>query len=131
MDPKSKGERSTGQVLAALLRKGKVILLPFGDSQRYDLVVDEGDRFVRVQCKTGRLRRGAIDFPTCSNTWHRGGGKKDYRGEADLFGVYCPGTEKVYMIPVSVVGRTAARLRIDPARNGQKSGCRSAAEFEL
>jgi hypothetical protein len=40
------------------------VSIPFGTNQRYDLIVDLGDRLVRVQCKTGRLRDGTIKFAT-------------------------------------------------------------------
>ena len=43
----------------ALVSLGKVVLIPWGE-EHYDLVLDEGDRFVRVQCKTGTLRRASV-----------------------------------------------------------------------
>ena len=56
MNSKDVGEISEGMVLAALLRARKIVLRPFGDNQRYDLVVDEDGTFVRIQCKTARLK---------------------------------------------------------------------------
>lgn len=100
------GENSEAQVLAALLKKGKTVLKPFGDNQRYDLVIDENGEFIRIQCKTGRYILGCIVFDTCSSAYHRGGKKKHYRGDADLFGVYCSKTDKVYIIPVEDVAKT-------------------------
>ena len=48
------------------------MLIPFGDNQRYDLVVEREGNFVRVQCKTGRVRKeGQILFNTCSSYVHR------------------------------------------------------------
>lgn len=40
-------------ILARLVQAGKMVLVPFGENQRYDLLIDEGDVFVRVQCKDG------------------------------------------------------------------------------
>lgn len=94
MNSKAKGEVSQGQILA-LLRKGENVLTPFGDNQRYDLVVERAGTFVRVQCKTGRLKRGAIAFDTCSSYVHRGRGKRDYRGDADVFAVYCTAPTRI------------------------------------
>lgn len=37
---KSIGERSEAMALAHFLQLGWVVLLPFGDNQRYDLVID-------------------------------------------------------------------------------------------
>lgn len=66
MDPEAIGERSESQVVAAFLRRGRVVLRPFGDNERYDLVLDDDGVFTRVQCKTGRLKDGVIEFDTCS-----------------------------------------------------------------
>ena len=124
-------------VLARLLQCGKRILMPFGENFRYDLLIDEGDSFVRVQCKTGRLRDGAVWFPTCSTTYHHPNnqGKKTYQhpyhGQADVFGVYCPELDKVYMVPVSHAPKRDCALRVDAPRNGQTKRIRLASDYEL
>ena len=52
--PSQKGERSEAAILKALVSSGRVVLMPWGASQRYDFVIDEGGgRFTRVQCKSG------------------------------------------------------------------------------
>ena len=56
--PVDMGQRTEGAILSELVRRGYKVLVPFGVNQRYDLVIDAGDRFLRVQCKTGRLRNG-------------------------------------------------------------------------
>ena len=38
---KSVGDITQSQVMAALLKHGKNVLMPFGDNCRYDLVVDD------------------------------------------------------------------------------------------
>ncbi len=135
--PKSVGDQTTAMVLARLVQSGKMVLLPFSENQRYDLVVDEGDRFVRIQCKTGRLIRGAIVFPTCSVTYHHPGNRgvyayrRDYRGDVELFGIYCPETDGVYLVPVETVGKRGGSLRIEPTRNNQMRGVRWAKDYVL
>src|SRR5262249_16257884 len=93
------GELSASQVLAGLILTGRGVWLPFGDSGRSDLVIEEQDgRFLRVQCKTGRIVRGALYFPTSSTLSRSRTGvktvRRPYRGEIDLFGVYCPDNGK-------------------------------------
>lgn len=130
-NPKAVGERSEAQVLAKFLRAGKVVLTPFGDSQRYDMALDEGGgRFVRVQCKTGRLHKGVIEFPACSTNWNKGT-TRDYRDDIEVFAVYVPDTDKMYIVPVDVVGKKSGSLRINPAKNGQQKNVRMASEFEF
>lgn len=117
--------------MAQLLQVYDCVLIPFGNGRRYDLVVDDGERFLRIQCKTGRLRNGAVVFNASSSHWHRGGADKGYRGEAEFFGVYCQETGKVYVVPVGEVTETRGYLRVVPAVNSQTQGVRWASQYEL
>jgi hypothetical protein len=128
------GEISTAQVLAALVRSGKSVLLPFGDHKRYDLVIEEQDGcFYRVQCKTGRIYRGSLWFATCSVDSRSGRGtiRRSYRGEITYFGVYCPGNNKAYLVPVDEVPVGEAVLRLSLPKNNQKSKIRWASQYEI
>jgi hypothetical protein len=128
------GELSVARTLSRLLESGYAVSLPFGDNLRYDLIADDGQRLLRIQCKTGRLdSKGSIAFPVCSCANHRGRGRRDYQGDVDAFGVYCPSTESVYLVPMSALNgcRREARLRVDPARNAQVKGIRMASAFLL
>ena len=53
-------------MLAAFVKHGYRVLTPFGVNHRYDFALDMGDRFLRVQCKTGRVRNGAVMYSTHS-----------------------------------------------------------------
>src|SRR6266851_7229049 len=54
VNPSAKGAQSEAAILYALVASGRTVLMPWGGSQRYDFVIDEGDgHFTRVQCKTG------------------------------------------------------------------------------
>lgn len=130
--PVAIGNRTEARVLAALLETYDTVLLPYGGNSRYDLAVDTPEGFKRVQCKTGRLRDGTIRFKTCSSTTRRPNGRmKDYFGDADYFGVWCPELKTVYLVPVSVCGTREAWLRVDAPRNNQASGIRLAKDYEL
>ena len=121
--------------MVALRWRGYGILVPLGENTRYDLVIDDGNRLARVQCKTGRLRRGAIIFATTSTYGHHKSPRivrRGYAGEADLFGVFCPETNGVYLVPIAdVPARSAASLRVEPTRNSQVRGVRLAAQYEI
>ena len=129
MTTKDKGNRAEGAVMAALIKKGKQVLLPIGENQRYDLVVDEGEgRFIRIQCKCGHLNssRSVLIFRACSIHGHRGRGTKDYRGEADSSEL-----DKVYLVPVSAVAKTCGNLRLTPSKNNQTKGILVATQYEV
>ena len=101
MNTKHIGDVTEAMILAALVRKSRTVLVPFGDNARYDLVYEEAGKFVRVQCKTGRVKNGCVRFATASSYAHRGGKRNGYEGEADYFGVYRPQTNDCYLVPLS------------------------------
>jgi len=130
MDRKAQGVRSVGAIMSRLIGLGKTVLLPIGDNERYDLVIDEGTKFVRMQCKTGRLVKGTLRFKAASTNLERGKWtQRDYRGQADVFGVYCRELDKVYLVPVAEVGKREGFLRIEPTQTTK--GVRWAKDFEM
>ncbi|HTC29152.1 MAG TPA: group I intron-associated PD-(D/E)XK endonuclease [Candidatus Acidoferrum sp.] len=131
-DTKKIGAVSELMVMAALVRAGYRLAIPFGDSSRYDVIIeDEVGRLARVQIKTGRLRNGAIEFNGYSSHSHRGGvSTRSYVGEVELFGVYCPQSDRCFLVPADMV-RTHGSLRVEQARNGQSKGINWAEAFAL
>ena len=129
------GDRSTFAIMYPLRARGHCILVPFGENTRYDLAIDDGTRPARVQCKTGRLRQGAIVFKTSSTYGHHPNPKvikRDCLDEVDFFAVFCPETGGVYLLPIEdMPNRSMAQLRVDPARNGQQRRVRLAARYEI
>ena len=124
------GNIGEAAVLAALVQRGFHILMPFGEGQPYDLAVDLGaPEFLRVQCKTAWPHKGCIRFNP--HTTDHGRGRLSYVGWADIFGVYFPPADSVYLVPVDAVTRFSGRLRLEPTRNNQKRGVRFAADFEI
>src|SRR5437773_163957 len=116
--PKDIGDRSMLAVMAALQEIGWALYTPFGENTRIDLIIDDGTRLLRVQCKTGRLRDGVVRFAVCSTYGHHRHpltAKRTYRGEVDFFAVYCPETAGVYLVPIEDLSTTStqAYMRVD------------------
>ena len=115
-NPKGIGERSEAQIIASFLKHGFVVLTPFGDNQRYDLVVQEGEKFIRVQCKTARmskfLKGRAFAFNACSTNWYQKS-KRSYKGDADVFAVYLRETDEVFVVPVEDANNSECVLRLN------------------
>jgi PD-(D/E)XK endonuclease len=124
------GDMSEGAIFGALLRIGAAVLVPFGQNQPYDLVVDRGEAgFVRIQCKTGWQRNGCIEFNS-SSTDH-GHGHRHYRGRADLFAVFVPDFDQVFIVPVESAAGRRTYLRIRAAANNQARRVRRAEDHVL
>lgn len=127
------GDVTEMEVATALLRRGRKLLRPISAAARYDLVIDNEDgTFIRVQCKTGRLREGRVEFRLYSVSGHRTQGV-GYRSQVDAYGVYCPQIDAIYLVPVTAISACGAiaTLRVEPARNGQTRGVRQAADFTI
>jgi hypothetical protein len=130
-NPTSKGKTSEAIILAALVRLGKCVLIPWGE-ERYDLVVDEGDKFVRIQCKTGVLRNGRVVFKTCITDARRPLGDGGYAGQIDAFAVFCPQLRRAFLVPIDDLPSPFwGNLRVEPPLNGQVRNIRWARDYEL
>jgi hypothetical protein len=132
MSTRAKGNTAEASVLRALVDNGLHVLVPFGDGHPYDLVihVPQSAAFLRIQCKCARpTGNGCIYFN--SRTTDHGRGRLSYSGLADLFGVYAPLTDGVYLVPVGEIVGYEGRLRLSPTRNNQRHRVRMAVDYEV
>ncbi len=133
MNSKAKGDISEALIFAALVKYGFTVLTPWGDKNRYDLVVDDNGVFIRIQCKTGCIRNGCVNFRTYSVTTKNGEPlKSGYTAdEVDLFMVYCPETDKIYAVKQTEVPNDICLLRLEEPKNNQKWNVKMASDFEF
>ncbi|GEM_PF-471300 len=130
-DTKRIGVISELHAMLALAKLGYQILVPFGENQRYDFVIDDGVTLARVQVKTGTLRGSYIKYNCMSTHGHRGRRARPYFGQIEFLAVYCPGNGKVYLLPEKELTATTAHLRLSPPRNNMVKMIRWARDFEL
>ena len=138
---KAAGEYSEVVIAERLLKTGYNVLTPYGDSLRYDLVIEDADgQFWRVQCKTAWLDKRsngeAVRFATASSHYHYRGGKYDharrgYQGQVEFFAVYSPDLDKVYLIPIDHVGASDMLLRLTMPKGRNQHGIKMAEDYEL
>lgn len=130
MDTRTAGDVAEAAVLHALTAAGLLVLTPFGRFGPYDLVAEVGPgRFVRVQVKSGRIRKGCVEF-NCRGTDH-GRGSGSYAGRADVFAVHVHETGGQYVVPVDEALASKMNLRITPPANNQRRGIRFADDYRL
>ena len=115
MNSSRKGDETEATVLARLMDLGVTVAVPFGDSDRYDLLADDGGKRHRVQCKTGNWVNGTVRFNLYTSTVGAGGRiDAEYTAEEiDAFAVYSGRTDEVYWISVEETGAGEMRLRVD------------------
>jgi hypothetical protein len=115
LDTNLRGRISEARFIARAMELGYRVSLPFSPN-RYDCILDQDGALRRVQIKTGQYVDGAVLARTTSVG--RGGGSRNYRGDADLLGIYCPCLDRTYLIPVELVGEHKVRLRVDAVKEG-------------
>lgn len=131
MDTIARGNAAEGSVLAALLRARVPVLVPFGGGIPFDLVAvtpPDGD-LVRIQVKSGRIRKGCVRFNTCSTD--HGNGRQPYNGRADVIAVHVSQNEDIFVVPVGECPSFRGMLRLRPPQNNQRRGIRFAADYTL
>lgn len=134
-DTKTTGDVSQIVIMAALIRAGAIVLTPYGDNRRYDMAIERDGKILRVQCKTAWKTKGrysgCIAFACCSSYRHRGRGTKNYRGSADLFAVFSPDLNKIFIIPVAIAPKTSMSLRYEATVTGQARPVWESSDFEF
>ena len=117
MNTKSKGEATQAVIIAELVKRDIPVSIPFGDNQRYDIIMEVDSTLYKVQCKSACIKNGCLSFKSSSSYAHRGGTRKDYRGEVDFFAVWCSELPKeVYLVGVEEATITETLLRIEPPK---------------
>lgn len=130
MDTNRKGNISEARVLQAFVQAGYVVLIPFGNGAPYDIAVDIAGKLLKVQVKTGLLQKGCVLFPLRHFSGHNRQSKKYQRGEIDLFAVYCPENNKIYLAHAETEMHQG-RFRVEDTKNNQQRNIRWSDEFEF
>jgi hypothetical protein len=113
---KNRGEAAEAAFLAKATSLGFGVCKPWGDSERYDFVIDSGYRFWRVQVKSSQLH-----YNRCYHIKTSGFNNKAYsRREIDFLIAYIVPENLWYIVPVGCVP-LGTQLRFYPAGSGRES----------
>src|ERR1700685_2230013 len=112
------GERSEAAFLAHALQLDLAIAKPWGDSRRYDFIIDNGSRLWRVQTKCTECLRADAYEPRA--TYTVGKTRAVYtRADIDFLAAHVVPLDVWYIIPVEVC-TPAPMLRMYPPRQAKK-----------
>lgn len=133
MNSKRKGNITELSVALAFQKLNIPVAIPFGDCERYDLIVDINNKLYKIQCKTASLYRGdstRISFNCRSiSTSHGKNVHHRYtKDEIDFFATVWD--NKCYLVPVTETS-TEKILRLIPPKNNQRVGVNMAEDYLL
>ena len=130
------GNTNELQCIIAFLQLGYQCSIPYGNSAKYDFIVDIGKTFIRIQCKSsrpvkvrGRTDYNAICFSTVASTTNTKQIQKHRYTTQDIDYFATCYNNKVYVIPVNQCS-TSKILRFSPPLNGIKT-YNKAEDFEV
>jgi hypothetical protein len=100
---KARGEWAELQFMAAAAQRQFRVCKPWGETAAYDVGVDYGPNFLRVQVKSSTNRRGRGYWCEFSRHYRK---ENDYTlEEVDLFAAYVIPVDVWYLIPAAVLLR--------------------------
>ncbi len=98
---KTRGEWAEVCFLREAIRRGFIVSKPYGDTARYDCIVDGGGERWRVQVKSTWYQHDGIFVVNSSGGRRRGQGRHSYtRHDIDFLAVYIVPRRVWYIVPV-------------------------------
>lgn len=122
------------QCITGLYELGCDVSIPFGNSQKYDLIMDYKGVLYKVQVKHANehWENDLLTHFEFKTRWqgHNASGytQTSYTKEdIDFFATYCQG--KIYLIPVEQCSGATKNIRFVPPKNGQTKGINFAKDY--
>jgi hypothetical protein len=133
MNTKDKGDIGEAFSIAELLNLGYSVSKPFGDNQRYDIIIDDGSLH-RAQVKYASMQDGyiIINMETVYQVSGENFVKKYTNKQIDVIIAFCPDNKKCYWVNMrEVEGLTKFRLRFEKPKSKNQHKIRMAENYEL
>lgn len=115
------------ELLCALkfIERGYIVSVPYGNNSRYDIVVDLGNLFIRVQCKTAFLNRNesyTINTSNMVSTTTQRRVKHYTKKQIDFIASVIK--DQLVLIPVAEIEKSKRKIfRVELPKYGSKSNC--------
>lgn len=134
MNTKEIGNLTELQCITGLYALGCDISIPFGNSQKYDLIMDYKGKLYKIQVKHSKdgFTEDVLTHFSFKTRWqgHNTSGYKYIKytkEDIDYFATWHQG--KVYLVPVEHCSGTEKIIRYAPTKNNQKKGVSFAKDY--
>ena len=130
------GNANELKCMLAFIELGYQCSIPYGNSAKYDFIVDIGNKLYKIQCKSSRHPKtkygydeGSIIITTVYQTTNTKETKRYSYSEKDVDYFATCFNDIVYLIPFNECGNSKI-LRLLPPKNNQKE-YNNASDYEL
>lgn len=134
LDTKAKGNLTELQCITSFVKAGYKVSIPFGEDSRYDFIADDGERLLKIQVKTCKLRKNhTITFKTESIRGAVQGKPRVVpytKDEIDYFATFFDG--ECYVVPVEEGNHHGITLHLkDKTKSGQVKYVKFCKDYRL
>jgi len=134
LTPDQKGTVAELAIALAAQKLGVGVYRPVNDGERYDMILEVGDRLLRVQCKSAARYENGVIVRCFSSRRSREGlvRRPSTCKEVDAIAAYSFELDRCFLVPMTLLeGHLEIRLRLAPASNNQYSGIRWGDDFDF
>lgn len=116
------------RIAAEFVRKGGEVFMPTTEDGPIDLVVYRKGKFSKIQVKSTKMKNNVLSVKLrTTNNWIN---KRYTSSDIDIIAVYDYESKKGYLLDLKdFEGMSEVTLRINPAKNNQKSYTRFARDY--
>lgn len=119
-------------ITTEFVKRNITTLIPVGDNEPYDLVININDKFLRIQVKTTEfVKDGVMKFCTNITNPHKKTSRKYKNNEIDLFGLYCIENGYVGLLRVEECTAKETIIRLQKPKTNQQMHIKMAEEYEF
>ena len=134
METKRLGNLGELKALAKFAEYSIPVYIPYGDTERIDLIADFNGKLNKIQVKsTDKSANGVFEFCLRTTTKNTQISQSKYytSDQVDYFVFYTKENDEVYIVSYEDCATTSVKLRLVPPANGQKTGIKMAADYTL
>ena len=132
-----KGLRTELKCLQDCIELGFQCSIPFGDSSKYDILVDTGKKIIKVQCKTSRWAADTVEpevafmIDTARQTTNTQKTTRYKYSSQDIDYFYTSFNGQGYLVSIEEATGVTFRWRYKYPSTGQKVGIHIADEYKI
>jgi len=118
-----KGNIAEHAVTADLLSREYIVLFPLGGQPHYDLVSEKDGKFLKIQVKYVKPKKGVLGIRLYT-VIGQDGKENNHKDKVDIYAVYNPDNKTVYYLyMVDFPNSKQINLRVTETKNSQTKGC--------